>query len=63
MQDPTADDALETAAERARQAEERLIESPPDDPALVPKAQKVYQRAEEVDGLARDAADEAEPPR
>lgn len=50
------DDALLTAAERARQAEDRLIETPVEDPAIVPKAHKVYQRAEEVDALAGDAA-------
>ena len=50
------DDALLTAAERARQAEERLVETPVEDPAIVPKAHKVYQRAEEVDALAEDAA-------
>ena len=52
------DDALLTAAERARQAEERLLETPIEDPAIVPKAHKVYQRAEEVDELAKDAAEE-----
>ena len=50
------DDALLTAAERARQAEERFIETPVEDPGIVPKAHKVYQRAEEVDALAEDAA-------
>jgi hypothetical protein len=50
------DDALLTAAERARQAEERLVETRIEDPAIVPKAHKVYQRAEEVDALAEDAA-------
>ena len=54
------DDALLTAAERAREAEERLLETPSEDPAIVPKAERVYQRAEEVDDLAQDAAREAE---
>jgi hypothetical protein len=62
MNDSDPDDALLTAAERARQAEERFVETPPQDPTLVPKAEKVYQRAEEVDDLAHDAADEAAPP-
>ncbi|MFL5708271.1 MAG: hypothetical protein ACJ77Y_04670 [Chloroflexota bacterium] len=53
------DDALLTAAERARLEEERLIATPPDDPTIVPKSRTVYQRAEEVDELARDAAEEA----
>ena len=63
MTDRDTDDALVTAAERARQAEERLIGTPPEDPALVPKAKTVYQRAEEVNELAADAAEEATPPR
>lgn len=58
MNNPDADDALLTATERAREAEERLIETPPEDPAIVPTAQQVYQRAEEVDELARDAGGE-----
>jgi hypothetical protein len=62
MNDPETDDALLTAAERAREAEERFTETPPQDPSLVRKAQKVYQRAEEVDDLAQDAAEEAAPP-
>jgi hypothetical protein len=60
MDDPNTDDALLTAADRARQAEERFIETPPEDPAIVPKARKVYQRAEEVDELAKDAAEGTE---
>ena len=55
------DDALLTAAERARQEEERLRETPIDDPQVVPNAQKVYQRAEEVDELAKDAVAESDP--
>lgn len=53
------DDALLTATERTRQAEKRLVETPAEDPAIVPKARTVYQRAEEVDELAKDVADEA----
>ena len=56
------DDALVTAAERTRQAEEQLVATPIEDPAIVSKAYKVYQRAEDVDELAKDAADEAETP-
>jgi hypothetical protein len=63
MNDPDTDDALLTAAERARQAEKRFVETTPEDPAIVPKAERVYQRAEEIDDLAHDAADEATPPK
>jgi hypothetical protein len=55
-----ADDALLTAAERAREAEQRLLQTPPADPAIVAKADRVYQRAEEVDELAQEAAEESE---
>ena len=51
------DDPLLTAAERTREAEERFVETTPEDPAIVPKAHKVYQRAEEVSELAKDAAE------
>jgi hypothetical protein len=54
------DEALLTAAERTREAEKRLLETPLEDPAVVPKAHKVYQRAEEVDALAEGAATEAD---
>ena len=54
------DDALITATERARQAEQRLVETSVENPDIVPQAHKVYQRAEDVDVLARDAAGEAE---
>jgi hypothetical protein len=49
------DDALLTAADRAREAQARLRETPIEDPAIVPKADKVEQRAEEVSELAKDA--------
>ena len=62
MSNRDTDDALVTAAERARQAEERLIGTLPEDPALVPKAKTVHQRAEEVNELAGDAAEEATHP-
>ena len=60
MSDPDIDDALLTAAERARQAEQGLRETPPEDPTIVPKAHKVYQRAEDVGELAGDAVEDAE---
>ena len=53
----TTDDALLTAAERARQAEKRFVEATPEDPAIVSNAEGVYQRAEEIDDLAHDAAE------
>jgi len=59
MYDRDTDDALVTATERARRAEERLVGTPPEDPAIVPKAKNVYQRAEEVNELAGDPAEEA----
>lgn len=62
MSHPGTDDALLTAAERARQAEEQLVATPPEDPAIVPNARNVYQRAEEVNELAGDAAEEATDP-
>ena len=54
------DDALLTAADRAREAQEDLRETPPKDPAIVPNAERVYERAEEVEALAEDAAEGAE---
>jgi uncharacterized protein (DUF58 family) len=60
MDDPNTDDALLAAAERAREAEVGLLETSLADPAIVPKAHKVYQRAEEVDELAKDAAETTE---
>ena len=54
------DDALLTATDRAREAQEDLRETPPGDPEIVPNANRVYQRAEEVDELAKDAATEHE---
>ena len=53
------DDALVSATERAREAQEDFRETKPEDPAIVPNAHKVVQRAEEVDELAKDAAGEA----
>ena len=54
------DDALVTATQRARQAEQRLVETPVEDPDIVPQAHKAYQRAEDVNALAQDATGEAE---
>jgi hypothetical protein len=56
MDDPNTDDALLAAADRAREAEEGLLETPLADPAIVSKAHKVNQRAEEIDELAKAAA-------
>ena len=56
------DDALLAAAERARLVEERLRATPVEDPVILPKAHKVYQRAEEVEELAKDAADDGGEP-
>jgi hypothetical protein len=54
------DDALIAAAERERGAEERLLETPPEDPTVMPKAHRLYQRAEGVEALAEYAAEGAE---
>ena len=54
------DEALLTATERAREAQEDFRETKPHDPAIVPNAHKVVQRAEEVDELAKDASDTAD---
>jgi hypothetical protein len=59
MSDRDTDDALVSATDRARQAEEQFVGTPPEDPAIVPKAKTVYQRAEEINELAADAAEEA----
>jgi hypothetical protein len=54
------DDAVLTAADRAREAQERLVETPTDSPEIVPKAHAVEHRAEEIEALAEEAAEEAE---
>ena len=56
------DDAIETAAKHAREAEERLIQRPIDSPEIVADAHVVDRRAEDIHLLAKDAVDEAEHP-
>ena len=58
--DPNLDHAIETAAERAREAEERLLQTPPDAPEAVTQAREVDRRAEDLDELASEAVDRAE---
>ena len=59
MDDPNVDDPLITAAERVQQTAERLKDTPIESPALVPGAEAVEQRAEDVQVLAKDAAETA----
>jgi hypothetical protein len=59
--DPNLDHAIETAAERAREAEERLLEKPTESPEIVADARTVEQRAEDLKELTEDARQEAEP--
>jgi hypothetical protein len=56
MDDPGLDHALETATKRTKEAEERLLETPPDSPAIVRQADTVQWRAEDLHELAEDAA-------
>ena len=58
--DPSLDDAIETAAERTRDAEERLRLKPLDFPELVDDARTVDRRTEDLHELALDAKDAAE---
>ncbi len=58
--DPNLDHAIETAAERTREAEERLLQTPLEDPEIVVGAHEVERRAEDLDVLAGDAARKAE---
>lgn len=60
MDDRPIDDALMTATNRARQAEEQLIGTPIESPEIVTEAHKVERRAEDVEALARDAAEAAD---
>ena len=55
------DDAVHTAATRASEAEERLIEKPIESPEIVVEAYTVEHRVEDLDVLAQDAAREAAP--
>jgi hypothetical protein len=59
--DPNLDQAIETAVERTREAEERLIEKPIESPDIVIEAHTVERRAEDLTELASDAARDAEP--
>jgi hypothetical protein len=54
------DDALLAATDRAREAEQDLRETPAGDQKIVPNAKRAYQRAEEVDELAKEAAELAD---
>jgi hypothetical protein len=47
-------DPLEHATELTREAEERFVETPLGSPELVPRAETVEQRAEEIRELAHD---------
>jgi hypothetical protein len=53
--DQDIDDALQTATGHAREAEERLIQKPPESPELVSEARTVEHRAEDIHVLAVDA--------
>ena len=60
MDDPNRDDALLTAAERAREAQQRLDEMPIESPELVDGAHEVKHRSEDLGELAQDAVRRAE---
>jgi hypothetical protein len=55
--DPDVDAAIETAASRTREAQERLIEKESESVAIVPEARVVERRAEDLHDLASTAAD------
>jgi len=57
--DPDVDRAIETAAERTRQAQQRLIAKERRTVKVVPEAKVVERRAEDLRDLASEAADEA----
>ena len=56
MTNPEIDEALMTATEKVKLAEERLRQTPVESPDIVPKAYTVERRAEDVHALAEDAA-------
>ncbi len=58
--DPSLDDAIEKAAQRTREAEQRLTEKPVESPEIVDDAHTVHRRAEDLHELAADAESEAE---
>ena len=56
----TIEEALETAVDRTREAEQRFIEEPRGTPKAVERAYDVEQRAEEVEELATDARERSD---
>ena len=56
--EPDVDEAIETAANRTRQAQERLIAKERRTVEVVPEAKVVERRAEDLRDLASAAADE-----
>ncbi len=54
------DNALETAARHAREAEERLRQRPIDSRGIIAEAQVVHHLVEDLDVLAQEAAFAAE---
>ena len=55
--EPDVDAAIETAAKRTRQAQERLIAKERRTVKVVPEAKVVERRAEDLSDLASDATD------
>ncbi len=60
MDDPSIDDAIETAARHAREAAEEMSETPVSSPEIVAEARIVDRRVEDLDLLAQDAVPEAD---
>lgn len=58
-QERDTDNAIEVAAQHAREAEERLVQQPMGSTEQVNEAHTVHHRAEDLDVLAGEAADEA----
>jgi hypothetical protein len=58
-QKPPTDAALEVATDRTIDAQEQFVQTPPGTGKSIGLAQKVERRAEDLDVLAEDAADEA----
>jgi hypothetical protein len=54
------DNAIETAANHVREAEDRLVETPVDSPEIVAEARTVHHRTKDLSELAVDATSEAE---
>ena len=55
-QNRDTDNAIETAAEKARQAEQRMVDQPMGSTEQVTEAHTVQHRAEDLDVLATEAA-------